>query len=204
MCSRHDVPPPLPASKPPSLASGGKKSSKGILKVPLRSSSYSVTDPSSPDTMDANTLRNTKDNEFANVYRQIGHPREPPPPLPPPRGQQHQQSYRSSLTISPTKGGRGVGSDHSSPEDPTAVVTADRDVVEVAVTAVKWAPVTTPSPEKSAKANKDLLFSSDVLRGESVGLYKRPLSDHFPLELPAKNTNQQVGIQNAFVSPLIC
>ena len=49
-----------------------------------------------------------------------------------------------------------------------------------------------PVDEKAAKA-KAAEFSSDVLRGESVGLYKRPLSAHFPLDLPTKNTSQQVN-----------
>ena len=82
---------------------------------------------------------------------------------------------------------------------------ADRDVVEVAVTAVKWmdSPLT-PSRGgggssgggasgggRSGGRGFDPEFSSDVLRGESVGQFKRPLSSHFPLQMPAKNSGNQ-------------
>ena len=171
----RDLPPPLPTSKPP------MSSKKGILKGTSRGN-YDVSRSVSSDLDDANTLlKNTKDNEYNNVYRRsaLSPMGTKAPPLPPKPGQK------------------------TSPTDETDSF-ADREVSYEVTSATKVRlhtdHISPVSPDKaggftrSGRRPVSLVepeFSKDVLTGECVGR-TRPLSAHFPLQMPRLINDQQV------------
>ena len=172
-------------------------SKKGILKG--SKGNYDVSRSVSSDLDDMNVvLRNTKDNEYANVYRRslLNSPtKAEAPPLPP-------KSTSLKLKSNPT-----------SLEDGDF---ADREVSYVE------APVTTKirrhsnhvspvSPDKQGNFVRSenrpvsyseadgVPFNEDVLKGESVGRnHGRPLSYHYPLHMPGLKEDESDGIPAAF------
>ena len=152
-------PPPLPERPPPRL------SKKSILKSSTKS--YDVSRSVSSDLDDANVLlRNTKDNEYINVYRRSA--------LSP----QKQQSLSPHKSSPGSSGSGGHSNDFADRELAFEIAPA---TVKVRVHSNHVSPVT---PPENLKVMQQSPIKAKDLNGESVGVKQRPLSCEFPLHLP--------------------
>ena len=182
----------LPPVKLPSF------SKKGILKGSR--GNYDVSRSVSSDLDDMSlVLKNTKDNEYTNVYRRsLTSPLETAPPLPP----------KLFPSTSPSK---------KSPLTPEGQDSADREVsYELASVTTKVRRhsnhISPVSPDKHGNfvrsdkrpvsfSEHDCVFNEDCLKGESVGKnHGRPLSCHYPLHMPGLIKDVVDGKENNVVS----
>ena len=156
------TPPPLPERPPPRLSS-----KKSILKT---AKTYEVSRSVSSDLDDENVLlRNTKDNEYINVYRRSAlSPQKPLPNLTSPS--QSKSSRSSSGGQIPDFADRELGFEIA------------QHTVKVRVHSNHVSPVT---PPETLRMMQQSPIKAKDLNGESVGVKQRPLSCEFPLHLPS-------------------
>ena len=155
-------PPPLPERPPPRLSS-----KKSILKS---KKNYEVSRSVSSDLDDECVLlRNTKDNEYINVYRRSALSPQKGVPLVP---------LTSPNKSSPSTSSGGHSNDFADRELGFEIA---QHTVKIRVHSNHVSPVT---PPENLRMMQQSPIKAKDLNGESVGVKQRPLSCEFPLHLP--------------------